>query len=56
MLRTFGDRRQSRSIHVDVAALRLPDLPAIRDAMFAIAPWLLAQVVMMTMMSMAFFS
>lgn len=43
-------------IYLDIAVSRLPGPPAIRGALFSIAPWLLAQVVMMPIMGMGFFS
>ena len=43
-------------VYVRVAASHLPGPPAVRGALFSIAPWLVAQVVMMPMMGMGFFS
>lgn len=43
-------------IYAAVAARRLPGPPAVRGALFAIAPWLMAQVVVMPMMGMPLFS
>lgn len=43
-------------IYLGVAVSRLPGPPAIRGALFSIAPWLVAQVVMMPIIGMGFFS
>lgn len=43
-------------IYVGVAASRLPGPPAFRGALFSVAPWLVAQVVMMPIMGMGLFS
>lgn len=39
-----------------LVASRLPGPPAVRGALFGVAPWLLAQAVMMPMMGMGMFS
>lgn len=43
-------------IYAAVAASRLPGPPAVRGAVFALAPWLMAQLVVMPMMGMPLFS
>ena len=43
-------------VYVAVAASRLPGPPAIRGAFFSLAPWLMAQVIVMPMMGMPLFS
>ena len=42
-------------IYLAVAATRLPGPPAVRGAIFSMAPWLVAMVVMMPMMGMGMF-
>jgi uncharacterized membrane protein YagU involved in acid resistance len=43
-------------IYAAVALTRLPGPPAVRGALFGLAPWLLAQVMVMPMMGMGLFS
>ena len=43
-------------IYAAFAASRLPGAPAVRGAVFSLAPWLMAQIVVMPMMGMALFS
>ena len=39
-----------------VFSSRLPGVPAVRGALFSLLPWLMAQLVVMPMMGMGFFS
>ncbi|MDH3207441.1 MAG: DUF1440 domain-containing protein [Gemmatimonadota bacterium] len=43
-------------IYATVAASRLPGPPVVRGALFSLAPWLMAQIVVMPMMGMGLFS
>ena len=43
-------------IYVTVALTRLPGPAAVRGALFSLAPWLMAQIVVMPMMGMGLFS
>ena len=43
-------------IYAAFAASRLPGPPAVRGAVFSLAPWLMAQIVVMPMMGMPLFS
>ena len=43
-------------IYASIAASRLPGAPAVRGALFSLAPWLMAQVIVMPMMGMPLFS